>query len=139
MLVFITTVTSTGFDRHACSSRSIRNDKTAFFTRTTDCYNTTRKRCMYHNPTPFSLVGICFSLQSYCAVRTESTALLMASVWNDSLHKSQILGIPSNALPFACLIAHNAQLFNARKIKFPTRETKCSFNIREEKSIQQTK
>ena len=63
-----------------------------------------------------------FSLQSYCTDRTASTALLMSSPQKGSLPKSQILGIPVCALPFACLIGLLMQSVNARKIDFPTSE-----------------
>lgn len=98
--VFISVVTNTGFDRHACSSRSLRDDYAASFARQSGIFRMTTPLTLRCKVALGTLVGICFSLQSYCAVRTASTAWLMASVWNSSLPKSQILGIPFHALPF---------------------------------------
>lgn len=113
--VFISVVTNTGLDRHTCSSRSLRDDYAASFARQSGLFRTTMPLALHCKVALGTLVGICFSLQSYCAVRTASTAWLMASVWNCSLPKSQILGIPFHALPFACLIAHKTQFLMHEK------------------------
>ena len=113
--VFISVVMNTGFDRHTCSSRSLRDNYAASFARQSGLFRMTTPPTLRCKVALGTLVGIYFSLQSYCAVRTASTVCLMASVWNSSLPKSQMLGIPFHALPFACLIVHKTQFLMHEK------------------------
>lgn len=126
--VFISVVMNTGFDRHTCSSRSLRDNYAASFARQSSIFRMTTPPALRCRTALGTLVGICFSLQSYCAVRTASTAWLMVSAWNSSLPKSQMLGIPFHVLPFACLIAHKTQFLmhekqNSRQAKPNTAST----------------
>lgn len=113
--VFISVVMNTGFDRHTCSSRSLRANYAASFARQSGLFRMTPPPALRCKVALGTLVGIYFSLQSYCTVRTASTVCLMASVWNSSLPKSQILGIPFHVLPFACLIVHKTQFLKHEK------------------------